>query len=248
MLKIVIVDDEYFVRMGIKSIIQQNECGYIVSAEADNGITAVDVIQKEDPDIIFLDITMPGMNGIEVLEKVRKAETGGFIAMLTCHEDFRLVQQAMRLGADDYVLKNELAGDVLIDYLEKVSEKIEKNSASHKKETISELEKQREEHFYKENFLKNILQIGGINKDEFIRGASRYHVKIHNNGIYIISIYMKMWEKIVERYKDSDLQLLYRTIDNMLAESIKNHEEWEGFYSEPYCYQILFTCSKEKVN
>lgn len=246
MAKIIIVDDEYFVRMGIKTIVQQKEKGYIVVGEADNGKAAAEMILEQQPDIVFLDITMPKMDGIQVLEYVRSEGYKGYIAMLTCHEDFRLAQKAMRQGADDYILKNELAGESMIAYLDAVTEK-QKDALEEKgAEDRSEQRQQEEQHFYKTNFLKNMLQIGGVSREEFIRGCSRYDVKIRPDGIYMITIYMKHWEQIVKRYKDSDLQVLYSAVDNMLKETFREFPEWEGFYSEPYCYRILFTYGKEK--
>lgn len=244
MAKIIIVDDEYFVRMGIKSIVQHKEKGYIVTGEADNGNSAVKLILEQQPDIVFLDITMPGMDGIQVLGEVRTSGYTGYVAMLTCHEDFRLVQQAMRQGADDYVLKNELVGDAMLAYLDEVSLKLQ--SKLRESDDKTELLKQEEQHFYKGNFLKNILQIGGVSREEFIRGCNRYCVKVRPDGIYMITIYMKDWEQIVARYKDSDLQMLFSAVDNLMAETFRESPEWEGFYSEPNCYRILFTCSREK--
>lgn len=242
MAKILIVDDEYFVRMGIKSIVSQKE--YIVAGEAENGIAAAEMILELAPDIVLLDITMPGMDGIQVLEKVRKEGYEGYVVMLTCHEDFRFVQKAIRLGADDYVLKNELVGEELLQYLDDVSEKIRGRLAG--RDDRQEIEKQEEQHFYKDNFLKNMLQINGMSREEFARGCARYNVKIHAEGIYFITIYMKHWSVIVERYRDSDMQVLFGTIDNMMEEIFREYPEWEGFYYNPDCYSILFTCSQER--
>jgi len=240
--KIIVVDDEYFVRMGIKSIVHQKGNGHMIVGEAETGKAAVELILCTEADIVFLDITMPGMDGIEVLKNVRENGYGGYIVMLTCHDDFRFVQQALRFGANDYMLKNELVGDEMLKYLDKMSEVIECNN---KDEDLKEIQKQEELHFYKENFLKNILQIGGFSRDEFIRGCTRYNVKIQMDNIYIITIHMKHWEQIVQRYRDSDMQVFFAAIDNMTTEVFRKCPEWEGFYSKPYCYHILFTNSTE---
>lgn len=246
MARIVIVDDEYFVRMGIKTIADRQEKGYFVIGEAENGTDAVNMILEKDPDIVFLDITMPGMNGLQVLETIRQKEYHGYVAMLTCHEDFQYAQQAVRYGADDYVLKNELVGDSMLTYLEKVTEKIRKKTEENDRRDVKEGERQKEQHFYKENFIKNVLQMRGMSKEEFIRGCKRYHIKIKADGIYMISIHIKEWERIVERYKDSSLQVFFKAVDHMMDEIFHDFPEWEGFYSEPFRYHILFTCSTEK--
>lgn len=246
MANIIIVDDEYFVRMGIKAIVNRKEKEHSVIGEAENGKSAVQMILERKPDMVFLDITMPGMDGIQVLETIRQQGYQGYVAMLTCHGDFTFAQKALRLGADDYVLKNELVGDDMLDYLDKAALKISASRENPSGQGAGAGDKGDEQHFYKENFLKNILQIGGISREEFVRGCARYHVKVHADGIYVITIHMNHWQQIVNRYKDSDLQVFFSAVDNMMAEIFKSQEEWEGFYTDPYRYHILITCSGEK--
>lgn len=242
-MKIVIVDDEYFVRMGIKSVVNKKKNDYIIIGEADNGNHAVTVIMKLNPDVVFLDITMPGIDGIQVLKKIREDGYTGYVVMLTCHEDFELARQAMRTGADDYVLKNELCGENLLCYLDGISDKV-KNEAEidGKKEIL----KQEEQHYYKENFIKNLLQIGGLSREEVLRGFSRYNVSIKPDGIYIINIYIKDWDTIVRRYGDGDIQVFFSAMDHMVEEIFREETQWEKVCMQPYSQYILFTCSKEK--
>lgn len=125
-MKIVIVDDEFFVRMGIKAVVNQmSDCEIV--GEAENGEDAVSVILETQPDLVFLDITMPRKDGLEVLKDVREQHYQGHIIFLTSYDDFKFVQQALRDGANDYVLKNELVGDKMIDYIEKSKKKSKKS-------------------------------------------------------------------------------------------------------------------------
>ena len=118
MFRIAIVDDESYVRMGLKTIAEK-EGKYTVVGEADNGASAVQMIMQKQPDAVFLDITIPGLDGMEVLKEIRQRGYSGHVTMLTCHDEFRLVQQALRLGADDYVLKNDLAEESFSQYLKR---------------------------------------------------------------------------------------------------------------------------------
>ena len=93
MTSILIVDDEHFVRMGIRSSLDWEKYGYVVAGEAENGIEALEKIRSLNPDIVFLDITMPEKNGLDTLSEARQEGYRGYIAMLTCHEDFRLIQK-----------------------------------------------------------------------------------------------------------------------------------------------------------
>ncbi|HOV40828.1 MAG TPA: response regulator, partial [Oscillospiraceae bacterium] len=71
MLKAILADDEPFIRQGLKKLIDWEKCGYEVIAEAGDGLEAFEFIKKFQPDLVIADIKMPGMDGIELLEKVR---------------------------------------------------------------------------------------------------------------------------------------------------------------------------------
>ena len=64
--------------------------------------------RKYQPDLIVLDINMPGMNGLQVLNRLKEEGYSGKAIMLTCYEEFEYVREALRGGADDYVLKSNL--------------------------------------------------------------------------------------------------------------------------------------------
>jgi YesN/AraC family two-component response regulator len=108
MRRILIVDDESIPRKMLKSIVSWNELGYEVAGEAANGKTALALAEELRPDVIFADITMPVMNGIELIRRLKEKGNPAKIVILSCHEDFNYVREALRLGAVDYLLKHTL--------------------------------------------------------------------------------------------------------------------------------------------
>ena len=104
MLKILIVDDEPIFRMGLRAGISWSEYGCEIIGEASNGHEALSILQKQDPDIIFLDIKMPGMDGIELLKSCQPRSGQCFI-VLSCFNEYDYVREAMKLGAMDYLFK-----------------------------------------------------------------------------------------------------------------------------------------------
>ena len=90
------------------------------------GEEAYGFLQKEKIDVLVTDLTMPVMDGIELIRKIREENRDIYIIVLSCHDDFEYVKEAMRLGADEYVLKNSLDEDSLYDTLEKSARLIEK--------------------------------------------------------------------------------------------------------------------------
>jgi two-component system response regulator YesN len=105
MIKIMLVDDEYLIRAGLKSIIEKLSDDYQVVAEASNGYEAMEKLCYQHPDIVILDIKMPEISGIELGQWIRENYREVFIVFLTGYAEFSLAQSAIKLGAVDYILK-----------------------------------------------------------------------------------------------------------------------------------------------
>ena len=93
-----------FVRDGIKSLLE-NEANIKVVGEATDGLEALKVVETEKPDLLILDIRMPNLTGIEVVEKLRAQGNFVKIIMLSMHESEEYVLKSIRAGADGYLLK-----------------------------------------------------------------------------------------------------------------------------------------------
>ncbi|MGT2950695.1 DNA-binding response regulator [Streptococcus cuniculi] len=141
MYKMMIVEDEYLVRQGIASLIDFEHLGMEVLAEAENGLEAWELFQKEQADILLTDINMPQMNGIRLAQLVREHYPATHIVFLTGYDDFDYALSAVKLGADDYLLKPFSKADVE-EMLVKVKSKLDKEG---KRQQISDLVQQSEE-------------------------------------------------------------------------------------------------------
>jgi len=102
--KILIIEDEASIRRVLKKIISEENENYQVE-EAEDGLTGIDMIVKSDFDLVLCDIKMPKMDGVEVLEKVKKLKPEIPIVMISGHGDLDTAVNTMRLGAFDYISK-----------------------------------------------------------------------------------------------------------------------------------------------
>ena len=104
MAKILIVDDDENLRVAYKQNLERR--GYVVETAVD-GIDALDQLQQWQPDIIILDIMMPELDGVKVLEKLRESKTLSDISviMLTGVSEINLMKKCLELGAKGYILK-----------------------------------------------------------------------------------------------------------------------------------------------
>jgi len=103
-IRVVLADDHVFVRDGIKSLLE-NETNIEVVGEATDGLEAMKIVETEKPDLLILDIRMPNLTGIEVVEKLRSQNNFVKIVMLSMHESEEYVLKSIRAGADGYLLK-----------------------------------------------------------------------------------------------------------------------------------------------
>jgi DNA-binding NarL/FixJ family response regulator len=104
--RVLIVDDHAFIRRGVQTILhpfpEWELCG-----EADNGNDAIRMAEELKPEVIIMDLSMPGLNGIEATRAIRKTQPGVKIVLLTLHESAELVRSAFRAGARGYLLKTD---------------------------------------------------------------------------------------------------------------------------------------------
>lgn len=105
-IKVILADDHVIVRNGIKALLE-NEPNIDVIGEASNGQEALDLVAKFHPDILIIDIRMPGMSGLEATEKLRNYSKKTKALILSMHDTEEYVLQSIRVGASGYLLKDD---------------------------------------------------------------------------------------------------------------------------------------------
>jgi DNA-binding NarL/FixJ family response regulator len=109
---IVLVDDHKLVRDGIRTLLERSP-DFRVVGEADNGADAVQLCKKTNPEVVLMDIGLPGMNGIEATTELLRHCPGVKVAILSMYDDENSVVSAIRSGARAFVLKKASSGELL---------------------------------------------------------------------------------------------------------------------------------------
>ena len=104
MINVILVDDHFMVRDGIKALLE-DQTGITVIDEASNGIEALEVVAKNKPNVLIVDIRMPEMNGIEVVGEINKLYKDVKTLVLSMHDSEEYVVKSIQAGADGYLLK-----------------------------------------------------------------------------------------------------------------------------------------------
>ncbi|MGN1102897.1 MAG: response regulator, partial [Huintestinicola sp.] len=105
MFKVLLVDDEPNVRMGIKMMIPWEEIGCEIIGEAEDGDDGLSKIMISRPDIVIADIKMPGKTGIEMTEAAKALGFKGKVIILSGYSDFSYAKTAISLGVENFILK-----------------------------------------------------------------------------------------------------------------------------------------------
>ena len=128
MYRVIIVDDEPVIRRGLRETIEWDSLGLEVAGEAADGAEALRLIRETEPEILITDIRMPEMDGIRLIQEVKKLDLKIKITILSGYSDYDYLKAAIRLGVDNYLLK-PIDNDELISNLRNTVNEIEKEAA-----------------------------------------------------------------------------------------------------------------------
>ena len=113
MYKVLLVDDEQTAKRSLRNIIGSHMPDFEVMAEAEDGREALDIVDQSFPDIIITDIRMPGMDGLQLAQEIRKRSDSAEIVIVTGYGQFEYAREALKFGVTDYLLKPIIPDEVV---------------------------------------------------------------------------------------------------------------------------------------
>lgn len=178
-MKVLLVDDEIFTIRMLQSLIHWKELGLEITGCAQDGQEAYEKTVRENPDIIISDIRMPGMSGLELLKKVKQYNGGIRVILMSAYADFSYVQEGMKSGCCDYILKPVDEGE-LETSLRKVVLEIQGQKEQEKviSKSVEQLDKIRLYQYMKTGHGKNKLKKPG----------QPYPVKFQRYSVFLMQI------------------------------------------------------------
>lgn len=209
-IKLLIADDEDTIRNGIAKYIKLHTDRFDRIYLAANGQEALDIIFRVKPDIMFLDVQMPLKDGIEVMQEAKRAEILPYTMILSAYDEFKYCQQALRLGAKEYILKPVRSSDLLqmvnraADELFGPWEGIEIEPAEEKNPFVELAREYIEEHYYENIMLADVAQKVSISagylstlfQKQLSKGFVDYlnEIRIEHACTYLQQNYLKTYE------------------------------------------------------
>lgn len=181
--KIIIIDDEFIMRQGMKHMLDWEEEGFQIVGEATNGQEGLELIEKLNPDIVIADIVMPVLDGIEFSSIIHQKYPNLQLIVLSSYDKFEYVKATLMNGAADYILKPTLNPEVLLKTLNRVVRKIpgmnlakgsRVSPAARIERLFSGYQEHLDESMYAEVFPHTLFRIVGTNLKRMCEGKKEY--------------------------------------------------------------------------
>lgn len=241
MIKVLIADDEPRIRRGIKSIITWEADKVELVGEAEDGEEALQLAIEKKPDILLLDICMPFLNGIQLIEELNNVLCNPVVIIISGHDEFNYAQAALRLRVFDYILKpidRDNFKKVFIKAKDEVILRREKNE----KESFKNMVLENNISYLKDNFFKDWLN-GRLESNELKMRMENFNINYSNNkGIALIKILEKNFVGIVNK---NERELISYGVVNVSKDFMSNLKNLYVFqYSSS---RVVILCDVESV-
>ncbi|MEX1028509.1 MAG: AraC family transcriptional regulator [Paenibacillaceae bacterium] len=246
MLKVLIADDHYPVLEFLSCSIPWADLGCTLSAQCSDGMEALHHGQLEVPDILITDIGMPKMNGLELIEALKRINPFLQVIILSCHDEFHYAQKAVRLGVNDYVLKESLEADVMIGLLQQLTVEIAEQSATQDRTKKLQRIVDQSHSLIKADFIRSTLSGMNLDSEQWTSEIAEHGVDLIHQAYMPVLIYPNTFQDLKHRYRTE--KLFIYAFENVVRELVDDHQDGVSFRYGKEVY-ILFPFPKSiKIN
>ena len=245
-MRILIVDDELLVRIGIKSCINWQENGMEIVGEASDGMEALGLIRSLKPDAVLLDLKMPNMDGIGLMQRMKEEKIKCKVLILSGFDDVYHVKEAMRLGAVDYFHKPCMSSKDILDTLVDLKRQLAEEASFGRRGTEKErLEKSQS--ILKEVFLKELTEGRHADSKSFLDKCREVGARLESKNYHCLIFSIRSAEEVQKRYEGNPANTLQASVANVMSGVFSTEAGTEFFVAGKNTYGII-TSSEQAVS
>ncbi len=218
MYRMMIVDDKDDIIQGIQSMGRWLEIGVEITGWANNGEEALAVMEESKPQIVITDIKMPVMDGIQLTESIKKRYPEIKVIILSGYDEFHYAQQALKLGAEEYLLKpiriHQLQ-EVILRVIHKLND--EKLKQEEEAKILERLAQSLP--LLRDKFLQRLLEEpGGLNEEELCQRLNFLEVDLYPEYLAVLAVEIDHYNGIIDRNSYQQMELLVQNLIQLQAE------------------------------
>ena len=246
MYKLLIVDDDFSTRVKLKAMMDWNKEGFEVCGEASNGLIAIQMLEVCQPDIIITDISMPVMDGIELIEHIEKKHPGIKVIALSGYDDFEYVRKSMKKGAVDYLLKHHLSEKAILSVLKAAVDDIKKE-----KDENSQIRNMQEQLSVSKDILRNSFLIRLVSgeitdPDEIERNIHSLNIELDTRNLALIISEIDDFLFIKEKYSSQEIKILVQSFLDISRKTLSGNGKTVIFQIDGNKFAIIVSLGKAR--
>ena len=244
MKKVMIVDDEVLVRLGIQSLIKWENYGYRIVCDASDGEEALQKIRQYQPDIVLTDLKMSPVDGFELISECREKYPHIQFIVLSSYNDFENVRSAMKMGAFDYVFKLTVKPEELLKIMDEATSSGKGADTAKEANALTE----RNLEVIKRGLFKRILNSEPFMK-KYLEELTKLPLAVSfDKPFFILSITIDDFQVVRKKGDFMDLELLIFTMENILSELFNRHHRAEVFQYGEYDFAVAVNQEEHQDN
>lgn len=242
MYKVVLVDDDVFVTQFLEKMILWEEYGFQVVKTFKDGLAAYDYLKEHDYDVLITDIGMPKLNGIELVTQLEKEPS--YKIILSCHDDFHYVQQALKLGVFDYLLKESMDENEISILLQKLKTKMDQDLQMQQKQVQKDVFLKQNMMALKTVFIEKLMEEASIPDETWwTQQEELLHIDFSRQKYQLAVCFIDGYRDVVGRYQKEIL--LQFSIHNLIEEILRQyHSDVQIFFLQDK-FLILFPSCRQ---
>ncbi len=218
MYRMMIVDDKDDIIQGIQSMGRWPEIGVEITGWANNGEEALAVMEESKPQIVITDIKMPVMDGIQLTESIKKRYPEIKVIILSGYDEFHYAQQALKLGAEEYLLK-PIRIHQLQEVILRVIHKLNDEKLKQEEETKILERLAQSLPLLRDKFLQRLLEEpGGLNEEELCQRLNFLEVDLYPECLAVLAVEIDHYNGIIDRNSYQQMELLGQNLIQLQAE------------------------------
>lgn len=225
MINTVIADDDIEMLDWLEQIVPWEANGFKIVSRAQSGSEALEVCKELMPDLVITDISMPAISGLDLISELKKIKPDIKTIIITCHEDFNYAQRAVKMEADDYLLKYTLTSQNLTEALKRLREKVKSESAREEQIYLLNKEISSNKMVLEEKYITDIIDGILIMKDEIKNRAEVLKIRYTDKPFRVICTFIDNYEKDIKNCPFSEENLLKFCIMNVAEEIMESEDD-----------------------
>lgn len=241
MLRVMLVDDDLPMLNHLKNMLEWEKHGFVLCGEATGGKAAGRMADERKPDIVVTDMSMPGMDGLELIEYLQKFHPRTKIVAVSGYSDVHYIRNSMRSGAVDYILKHELSSELLLDVLGKASDKLAEERRATEKSMQMQLQLERSRSLLREDAIRRLVQEDQPDESVSTDALKELGIEFFSGGVTAVVVSWDGYLQLKERLERKDLDNLAQSFKDIAGNIVADADKAYLAQTEEGKFVLLFT-------